>query len=255
MKVYVQAPMPELSRFVRRFLVVEFASSCHDQHLPDTSAVAAFSFQGECRLANRALVPPSAFTGLWETLRAHEHSAGHSVLLAAFTPLGAWSFLHQPLEEFSGATTDLSGILDQPGELGRLHENISDAADHGSRVKLLEGFLLARIRHFIPDPLVAAAVAWLEKGSGLPRIDALTQYIGLSQSALERRFRRVIGLTPKKYASLLRFRRAMSLCETGRDLTAVAHDAGYFDQSHFINDFRRITGSSPATYFRQAAAI
>jgi transcriptional regulator GlxA family with amidase domain len=90
----------------------------------------------------------------------------------------------------------------------------------------------------------------LESSAGRRRVDALTKYIGLSQSALERRFRRAIGLTPKKYALLLRFQQVMKLRKTTDDLTKVALDAGYFDQSHFIHHFRRITGTSPGGYFR-----
>ena len=86
---------------------------------------------------------------------------------------------------------------------------------------------------------------------GNRRIDDLTRYIGLSQSALERRFRRVVGVSPKRFASVLRLRRAVRLRAVGADLTAVAHAAGYFDQSHFIHDFRRATGSSPDAFFRQ----
>lgn len=253
-KVVMQAPTPALARFVRRFMVVEFSDACRDQHLPDAGTVAAFSFRSECRATGHGLVPPAAFTGLWETMRGHEHSAGHAVLLAMLTPLGAASFLRQPLNEFSGATADLASILPRTAGLRRLGEQIAEAPGHGVRVKLLERFLLARIEPSATDPLVAAAVAWLERGAGHARIDALTRHIGLSQSALERRFLRVVGLTPKKYALLLRFRRALALRPHAADLTAVAHAAGYFDQSHFINHFRRVTGVSPTVWFQQSSA-
>jgi AraC-like DNA-binding protein len=170
-------------------------------------------------------------------LRTHEHCDGHAVLLATFTPVGATAFLRPPLEEFSGTTTDLAGILGRPEGLDRRHEQLGGAPNHGRRVKLLEDCLLSRVRIAAPDPLVAAAVAWLERGTEAKRIDDLTRYIGLSQSALERRFRRIVGVSPKRFASLVRLRRALRLRTTGADLTTVAHTAGYFDQSHFIKDF------------------
>jgi AraC-like DNA-binding protein len=253
-KVLVQAPTPALAKFIRRFMVVEFGTACRDQHLPDVNTVAAFSFRRECRTANHEALPMTAFTGLQETIRGHEHSAGHAVLLAMFTPLGAASFLRQPLDEFAGATADLASVLPRPAQLQQLSEEIADAFEHGDRIKLLERFLLARIHQPTLDPLITAAVAWLESESGHPRIDALARYIGLSQSALERRFRRIIGVTPKKYASLLRFQRAMALGKTTNDQTVVAHNAGYFDQSHFISHFRRVMGSSPGAYFRRSRA-
>jgi transcriptional regulator GlxA family with amidase domain len=76
---------------------------------------------------------------------------------------------------------------------------------------LLEDFLLARVRVSGPDPLIAAAVAWFEQGSEAKRIDDLTRYIGLSQSALERRFRRKARLAGQRAASLLPPMRGLSL--------------------------------------------
>jgi hypothetical protein len=96
-------------------------------------------------------------------LRAHEHYHEHAVLLATFTPVGAAAFLSQSLEEFSGTTTDLAGVLGRPDELDRLHEQLADAKDHPQRLKRLEDFLFSRVRVSAPDPLVAAAVAWLER--------------------------------------------------------------------------------------------
>jgi methylphosphotriester-DNA--protein-cysteine methyltransferase len=254
-RVFEQLPGPGLRSYIKRFLVVEFPSLYRDEHLPDTRPVAAFSFRGACRIDESQWAPPAAFTGLRETLRAHEHCHGHAVLLATFTPVGATAFLRPSLEEFAGTTTDLAGILGRPRELDRLHEQVARAENHGRRIRLLEDFLLARIRVPAPDPLVAAAVVWLEQGAGAKqRIDELTRYIGLSQSALERRFRRIVGVSPKKFASLVRLRHAVRLRATGANLTAVAHTAGCFDQSHFIKDFRRATGSAPDAFFRQTSA-
>jgi AraC-like DNA-binding protein len=249
-----QLPHPALRPFIQRFLVVEFPACHRDVHLPDTSPVAAFSFRGRCRIDGDRWAPLAAFTGLRETLRAHEHCHEHAVLLATFTPVGAAAFLRPSLEEFTGTTADLAGILDRPGELDRLHEQLAGAQNHARRIALLEDFLLARVRVSAPDPLVTAAVAWFEQGTGVKRIGDLTRYIGLSQSALERRFRKVVGLSPKKFAALSRLRHAVRLRANGADFTAVAHGAGYFDQSHFINDFRRATGSTPEAFFRQAPA-
>ncbi|MCU1238373.1 MAG: bacterial regulatory helix-turn-helix s, AraC family protein [Candidatus Solibacter sp.] len=98
---------------------------------------------------------------------------------------------------------------------------------------------------------MAAAVRWIEQGNGGRRIEQLSRYIGLSQSALERRFRRIVGVTPKRFASVVRLRHAAELCRANVDLTTAAHAAGYFDQSHFINHFRRATGRSPQAFFRR----
>jgi AraC-like DNA-binding protein len=254
MQIFEQVPSVTLLPFLKRFLVVEFPSRHDDAHLPDTLPVAAFSFRGRCRIDGDAWAPAAAFTGPREILRAHEHCESHAVLLATFTAVGASAFLRPPLEEFARTTIDLAGVLGRPEELDGLREQLAGAPNHRQRIKLVENFLLTRIRVSAPDPLMTAAVDWLERGTEAKRIAELTRYIGLSQSALERRFRRTVGISPKRFASIVRLRRAVRLRTGGSDLTTVSHAAGYFDQAHFINDFRRATGSAPETFFRQVAA-
>lgn len=249
-RLFEQAPVVALRPFVQRFLVVEFLREHRDAHLPDLRAVAAFSLRGECVLDGGQRVAPAAFTGPRGTLRRHEHRGVHAVLLATFTPVGAAAFLRVPLEEFAGVTTELAGLLGRRPELERLQDDIVSAPNHARRIRLLEGFLLTRIHESAPDPLMSAAVTWLERDAGEKRIDALTHYIGLSQSALERRFRRVVGVSPKKYASVTRLQRAVRLRIEGADFATVAQSAGYADQAHFIHDFRRATGHTPADFFR-----
>jgi AraC-like DNA-binding protein len=251
---YQQAPCLALRPIVRRFLVIEFPSLHRDAHLPETDAVAAFSFRGACQIDETQLAPPAAFTGPRDVLRTHEHRHGHAVLLATFTPVGAYTFLRSPLDQFAGSTVSLEELLRRPDEIQRVNEQLDAAKDHRQRVAVVEDFLLRRVRIFSPDPLISAAVAWLEQAPTSSRIDDLTRYIGLSQSALERRFRRVVGVSPKKYVSLARLRRAVRLHTAGADLTTVAHTAGYFDQSHFIKDFRRATGLAPSKFFRRIPA-
>lgn len=253
LRTYQQTPCPALTPIVRRFLVIQFPLLYRDAHLPETNALAAFSFRGACQIDGTQLAPLAAFTGPREVLRTHEHRQGHAVLLAMFTPVGARAFLRSPIDEVAGLTVNLADLIGRPDELRRLSERLSTAENHRRRIALAEEFLLASIRGSTPDPLLSAAVAWLERGATRKRIDDLARYLGISQSALERRFRRIIGVSPKKFASLARLRRAAQLQATGADLTTVAHEAGYFDQSHFIKEFRRATGSAPSAFFRRSA--
>lgn len=117
----------------------------------------------------------------------------------------------------------------------------------------MEDLLLAQAGEARPDPLVAAAVALIERTEARMRIEELARRIGLSQSALERRFRRFVGASPRRFASLVRLQNVLRLHEAGADLTTIAHAAGYSDQPHFIKDFKRFTGLSPGSFFARAA--
>jgi AraC-like DNA-binding protein len=251
--VLEQCPTPRLRPFVERFLEVEFQGNHHDTHLPDVRPVAAFSLRGRVRV-DRHWAPAAAFSGVRETLRAHEHCHDNTVFIVTFTPLGASAFVRSSLEAFTGTTTDLARVIGGPGEVDALHDQLMAADDRGQRVAVVEAFLLARIRVPVLDPAMMAAIAWLERHRAPVRIGDLTRHLGLSHSALERRFRRLVGITPKRFASVMRLRRAVALRRRGADFTAVAHAAGYFDQSHFIHDFRRATGSAPHAFFRERSS-
>lgn len=251
-KIFAQAPCAALRPFVRRLMVVEHSSQCDDLHLPGTGAVAAFNVRGECILDGKSRVPSAGFTGLWDGPRRHEHRDGNTVVLVHFTPVGAACLVTEPLEEFANGTASLRSLAGESGDIERVEEQLNEAPNHARRVALLEAFLLARAARSEPDPLVAAAVEWIECAPLETRIAALTKHIGLSQSALERRFRRAVGVTPRKFASLVRLQRVLRLHEPGMRLTRLAASAGYFDQSHFIHEFRRFSGVTPSAYFSTA---
>ncbi len=252
-QVLTKTPREALRPFIKGLLVVESTAAHPDAHLPDTGLVAAFSFRGDCWLYGGPRAPRAAITGLWDTVRTHAHSRDHAVVIVGFTPIGAAALLRQPLEEFANATTDLDAVLGDPVGVDRLNDQVAEAADHGQRFRLVEDFLVARVGDTQPDSLVAAAVALIERTQGMVRIEELVRRIGLSHSALERRFRRRVGASPRRFASLVRLRNVVRLGEAGTDLTTIAHAAGYYDQSHFIKDFKQFTGQAPGSFFGSAA--
>jgi AraC-like DNA-binding protein len=252
-QVLVQTPCEALRPFVKRFLVVESTAARRDAHLPDTGFVAAFCFRGECRLDGGVQAPRAAVNGLWDTVRTHDHSRDHAVIIVSFTATGASAWLRQPLQEFGNATTDLDAVLGRRAGLGRLHEQLAEAVSHAERIRLVEDLLLAQAGGARPDPLVDAAIAMIERTQAMMRIEELTRRIGLSQSALERRFRRIVGASPRRFSSLVRLQNVVRLREAGADLTTIAHAAGYSDQPHFIKDFKRFTGLAPGSFFARAA--
>jgi AraC-like DNA-binding protein len=252
-RVLIRPPCAALRPFVKRLLVVEFPSAHDDAHLPDTGVVAAFRVRGDCRLDSGHNAPRAAVTGLFSRLRRHAHAAGHTVVLAAFTPTGAAALLRHPLHELFNTTAGLDDLAGDAAPLASLEDRLVHAPSHLQRLQLVQDYLLARITSQAPDPLVGAAVEWIERAPPGARIEQLVRHIGLSQSALERRFRRVVGASPRRFASLVRLQRVVRLQARGGSLTAIAHAAGYFDQPHFIHDFKRITGLAPQAYFAQQA--
>ena len=95
-----------------------------------------------------------------------------------------------------------------------------------------------------------AAVRCLAAGSVMS-LDAMVSAHGMSAKTLERRFRNEVGLTPKMFQRVVRFRMAFRMLEHQRGGGArIAAAAGYYDQAHMIRDFRQFTGTSPREFFR-----
>lgn len=78
------------------------------------------------------------------------------------------------------------------------------------------------------------------------------QDLGLSERSLERLFLTYVGITPILYTRICRFQASLRLLRQGkaRSLTDIAYTLGYFDQSHFIRDFKLFSGASPGIYQR-----
>ncbi|AMD00570.1 helix-turn-helix transcriptional regulator [Halomonas chromatireducens] len=142
-------------------------------------------------------------------------------------------------------------------ELEALHEQLHETPDLSSRIALLEGYLLERLRrHEAPEvPALLASLGWLQRRHGQGSIAELVTELPFGQRRLERLFQLHVGLSPKRYARLQRVARSRELIKQGgvaASLTDTAFAAGYFDQSHFIHDFKAVTGFTPGGYLDYA---
>lgn len=221
--------------------------------LPDTSLVACFRLDGVALIDGASTLPGAILSGLQDRARVITHLAGSQVLLTVFTEAGAATFLNEPLDMLFNQTMPIDCLM-RRSRLDALHEQLVEAGDFRRRTEVLERFMLRRLRTAAPDALAEAAAAHVKNRHGAVRMDKLAGTMGLSLSALERRFRRYVGASPRKFASIARMRQVLRLREAGENMTEIAHGAGYFDQSHFIKDFKRFTGLTPESFFRQFAS-
>lgn len=87
------------------------------------------------------------------------------------------------------------------------------------------------------------------------RLSEMSEFTGCSISGLRTLFAREVGMSPKEYAKIVRFNHVALSMERNRSssLTEIAYAMGYYDQAHFIKDFRSITGLAPKEFRRQLA--
>jgi methylphosphotriester-DNA--protein-cysteine methyltransferase len=245
-------PSERLRPFVRAISVIETSAVTTRSVLPTTGLVLGFRYAGMALLLEGNVSQPLAsggLTGFRCTLRRMCTLAGGGVVVAAFRELGAAQFFDQPLHELFGSMVSLADLL-PPSELSEVRERLEAAESPSMRAAIVDRYLCQRLRARKPDDLVSAAVAAIRGAGGALRIAALARQLGTSQDPLEKRFRRLVGASPKQLSSILRFRRVVAGYARGRPLTALAHEAGYYDQSHLIRDFRAITSEAPERFLR-----
>ncbi|MES9536549.1 MULTISPECIES: helix-turn-helix domain-containing protein [unclassified Actinomadura] len=138
------------------------------------------------------------------------------------------------------------------GRLGnRIVEQVAEAGPPSRSTAwaraLDRGLEELRRSHGREESRVDVAVRVLHARPGTARVDGLASELGLTTRQLQRTFPRAAGATPKEFQRLARFRSVVRplLLSGSTDYVHAALDAGFYDQSHFIREFRRITGESP----------
>lgn len=182
-----------------------------------------------------------------------EHAGRSYGIQIDLEPQAAHVLFREPMHRLANSTLPLEDVLAEDGLTERLH----DLPTWPARFALLDSVLARRLLDRSEwCPGVARAWARLVKTGGQVPIASLTHELGWSRKRIAARFREQIGLTPKAAARLLRFERARAATSGAAkpDWVRIALECGYYDQSHLINDFRDVTGRSPATFFQDPLA-
>ena len=116
------------------------------------------------------------------------------------------------------------------------------------RIETVEAALRKLFADATPDRRVDAAVDAIMRSGGRATIDRVAAAAGVSRQHLARAFAYHVGVSPKTFARVMRFRRALKLAG-GHNWADLAAELGYFDQSHFIADFREFAGTTPVPFF------
>jgi AraC-like DNA-binding protein len=161
---------------------------------------------------------------------------------------GVGPFVAGPLRDVTGQTPAASAVFGAAA--GRLESALRAASDVEARALVLDAFFRARIREHGPAASFEAALRVLVESDGGASVASVAAAAGVSVRQVERLFTRHLGIPPKAVGRVLRFQRALRslMREPNGTLAEVALDAGYFDQAHFIRDFRAMTGGVPRGY-------
>lgn len=171
----------------------------------------------------------------------------HLVVKVGFQPGGLYRLLGIPMQELLRTEAfDASELLGN--EINDINEQLREVASFAQMKMIVERYLLKKIKKVKPQLHIDFVLPLLIKEGRLMNIDYLATTACLSNRQFERVFKDRIGLSPKFYSRLVRFANAWILKEASPTLswTKIAHHCGYFDQIHFIRDFKEFTGTNPS---------
>jgi AraC-like DNA-binding protein len=255
--VVSREPAPDLRPYIRRYYGFREETFARTQRRegPGAEVVVLLSFGPQWRVgdATNPARPSERLTsfvgGVRMTSVLTEHAGLAHGMQVSLTPPGAYALFGLPMHELAGSTVPLECLLGSEADL--LVERLATQHSWMGRFALLERALAQRLREApLPTPGVVWAWHRLDETHGRVPVGELVDGLGWSPKRLVYRFRNEVGVSPKSLARLLRFEQAATLLER-RDrpgLAAVAAGCGYYDQSHLTNEFRRITGVTPAAF-------
>lgn len=160
-----------------------------------------------------------------------------------------------PTSEMTNQHIEITALLGKDGVF--LEEKILNCDNTQERVTVMTEFLEQRINKFSPrldDTIAAIQHIVFHKGS--MKMTAVLQQQFLSQRQFERNFKLLTGFSPKNFSRIVRFEKSIETAmNKDLSLTEVALQAGYFDQSHMIREFRAFTGKKPIAYFSEDLSL
>ena len=161
----------------------------------------------------------------------------------------AAAFFRERMDRVANAHVDLDALV---GARARgLRERLLEARDSPSRIATLLNWLAGIARNAAVTPvLIAHATGVLKRVPQIERIADACRDTGLSQRRFGSVFREHVGMSPKRYARLQRFRAVVESVQHGArvEWSRVAADCGFYDHPHLVREFREFAGMTPSAY-------
>jgi AraC-like DNA-binding protein len=254
MNYQVFEPIAELQGFIKCFWTLEDEASpelVRQRVVPDGCMEMIFNYgdrfyqypeDGSC-----ILQPRSFIFGQITSFLEIAPSGVTGIVAARFLPEGLAPFIDRPVSSLENKAVDINEIFGSVLEQAVLSANNND-----ERIKLIEEFLLARLEEpQTIDHITSDCVEVILQTQGQLGVEELADKMNINRRNLERKFVSAVGMSPKQLSRVVRLQAALKLMEQKKysNLTSLAYESGYYDQAHFIKDFREFTGFSPRQFF------
>jgi len=180
------------------------------------------------------------------------HESGTRLFGIRFRPYGIRCVVHRPMSEFKEMSiplTDILGTKDTKELRAALEEN-----DLNKKHLTVQKILTKHFEALPVNTKIIDIIKYININHGTS-ISELAKRFSLSQSSLEKLFNAYIGISAKSYMKIIRLNKSVKYYKNRSkhypNLTATGAEAEFYDQSHFIKDFKQMSGITPGQYFRE----
>jgi AraC-like DNA-binding protein len=167
-----------------------------------------------------------------------------------FYPYGFANFVTTSINSLVNKETPLELLFGEEAAK-KLAKEITQAKDTAARIAIIESFLVDKLNNETTiDIIVKSTIDNLIAAKGSLSIQTILRDNLSKRRQLERKFLQQIGMSPKQLGKVIRLQAALELMlqENTESLTSIAYEAAYYDQAHFIRDFKELTGTTPSAF-------
>jgi len=250
-------PPPELARFVRLFWILEADVKSEEPYIhrvmADGCAEMIFHYQtpfDEIFSDNKVETSfHSGVHGQSQHFRRFVVNQSFGIFGVYLYPYAIPLLFSIPSDELSNEMPDLPTLLGNEGRI--LEEKMMLAKNNDERIRIVSDFLKKRIaKNYCEEPAVFSTISYIIQSKGMTNVKELAEQSFLSTRQFERKFKTFSGFSPKLYTRIVRFQSALAMYgDSENSLTEIAYLCGYYDQSHFIHDFKEFSGQHPRFFF------
>lgn len=245
-------PTEQLRSYIREFVVSENEAEQEYKVYPSSGMVIGFQYKGQLSTLAGGVENPltaAGITGIADHYKTFKTQVNTGTVLVYFTETGFTHFASHPAHEIFNLSVSLDDLFAK-NSIKQVEEKLGEAKTDQQRVRIVERFFLSQIKDVQTDRLILKAVQLIYESKGSIRIRELNERLFISQSPLEKRFRKIVGTSPKKFASIVRFNTVLQGLGQEKTLTEICYEHNFFDQAHFIKEFKQFTGVTPENFKR-----
>lgn len=245
-------PTDRLKPYIKHFIIFENDIESSYKVFPSTGLVIGFQYRGHLAMLTNdteTRLAKAGITGISGSFKIFKNSIDTGTILVYFTEIGLTSFTSTPANELFNQSVSLENIFDK-NKVSETEENLAFAKTDQRRIHIIEHFLLSQLKDIQKDKIIIEAVQLIYQSKGTIPIKELNKRLFISQSPFEKRFRKLVGTSPKKFSSIVRFNSVLDNLKNTKSITEICYENNFFDQAHFIKNFRQFTGDTPENFKR-----